>query len=161
MDSARLRAMRSRRGGRGPGWDAETQATYLGLDAESYRRQNELSTLPTTGVCRQSSPTCAASGTVEAAMYPAPAGRSPLLRAGPLVRPLLKPVVELDVIVRRVAVTHGHGHAGMDVELAGEHVRDRVTPVDLLAQRHEQRSEEHTSELQSRQYLVCRLLLEK
>src|SRR3712207_8837646 len=30
--------------------------------------------------------------------------------------------------------------------------------VDLLGQ---QRSEEHTSELQSRQYLVCRLLLEK
>src|SRR3712207_8486453 len=27
--------------------------------------------------------------------------------------------------------------------------------------RHQQRSEEHTSELQSRQYLVCRLLLEK
>src|SRR3712207_8152410 len=27
--------------------------------------------------------------------------------------------------------------------------------------RYEQRSEEHTSELQSRQYLVCRLLLEK
>src|SRR3712207_6941745 len=27
--------------------------------------------------------------------------------------------------------------------------------------RHLQRSEEHTSELQSRQYLVCRLLLEK
>src|SRR5215203_7513251 len=26
---------------------------------------------------------------------------------------------------------------------------------------HRQRSEEHTSELQSRQYLVCRLLLEK
>src|SRR3712207_8437088 len=31
---------------------------------------------------------------------------------------------------------------------------DRVEPDDL-------RSEEHTSELQSRQYLVCRLLLEK
>src|SRR3712207_8622296 len=33
----------------------------------------------------------------------------------------------------------------------------------LLArlERQEQRSEEHTSELQSRQYLVCRLLLEK
>src|SRR3712207_7047268 len=28
-------------------------------------------------------------------------------------------------------------------------------------QRHHDRSEEHTSELQSRQYLVCRLLLEK
>src|SRR3712207_6933399 len=30
-----------------------------------------------------------------------------------------------------------------------------------LRQREGQRSEEHTSELQSRQYLVCRLLLEK
>src|SRR3712207_7257943 len=33
-------------------------------------------------------------------------------------------------------------------------LRPRVHPADL-------RSEEHTSELQSRQYLVCRLLLEK
>src|SRR5438445_12550531 len=32
--------------------------------------------------------------------------------------------------------------------------------ADLHDRRH-QRSEEHTSELQSRQYLVCRLLLEK
>src|SRR3712207_6910403 len=32
--------------------------------------------------------------------------------------------------------------------------RDRVLPA-------QRRSEEHTSELQSRQYLVCRLLLEK
>src|SRR3712207_7263204 len=31
----------------------------------------------------------------------------------------------------------------------------------LLPRRHHRRSEEHTSELQSRQYLVCRLLLEK
>src|SRR3712207_7073354 len=30
----------------------------------------------------------------------------------------------------------------------------------LRAEGHEHRSEEHTSELQSRQYLVCRLLLE-
>src|SRR3712207_7014827 len=37
--------------------------------------------------------------------------------------------------------------------------RDR-RPRRLLLRRHE-RSEEHTSELQSRQYLVCRLLLEK
>src|SRR3712207_7122605 len=35
-------------------------------------------------------------------------------------------------------------------------VRQRV-----LGERLERRSEEHTSELQSRQYLVCRLLLEK
>src|SRR5438445_1023460 len=33
---------------------------------------------------------------------------------------------------------------------------DRITPGNV-----NQRSEEHTSELQSRQYLVCRLLLEK
>src|SRR3712207_9583666 len=43
--------------------------------------------------------------------------------------------------------------------------RGRRPPCDgraprCRAQRH-QRSEEHTSELQSRQYLVCRLLLEK
>src|SRR3712207_7731982 len=31
----------------------------------------------------------------------------------------------------------------------------------LLLSQHRRRSEEHTSELQSRQYLVCRLLLEK
>src|SRR5258707_1766672 len=34
-----------------------------------------------------------------------------------------------------------------------------LTGVDIAAV--QQRSEEHTSELQSRQYLVCRLLLEK
>src|SRR3712207_7935853 len=47
--------------------------------------------------------------------------------------------------------------------------REVVAPLDQvgLAPRHvvaqvvEARSEEHTSELQSRQYLVCRLLLEK
>src|SRR3712207_7734704 len=36
-----------------------------------------------------------------------------------------------------------------------EHARDRAGDADVV------RSEEHTSELQSRQYLVCRLLLEK
>src|SRR3712207_8354982 len=34
-------------------------------------------------------------------------------------------------------------------------------PADDVADAGEERSEEHTSELQSRQYLVCRLLLEK
>src|SRR3712207_8525683 len=42
----------------------------------------------------------------------------------------------------------------------------RYRPRDLIGQHHDAqgilpRSEEHTSELQSRQYLVCRLLLEK
>src|SRR3712207_8113565 len=58
---------------------------------------------------------------------------------------------------------------------AGEPDRDDRAAVDrhvprheravhqggLDAQPHQPRSEEHTSELQSRQYLVCRLLLEK
>src|SRR3712207_8604651 len=34
-------------------------------------------------------------------------------------------------------------------------------PAELVAGEQHRRSEEHTSELQSRQYLVCRLLLEK
>src|SRR3712207_8341801 len=37
----------------------------------------------------------------------------------------------------------------------------RASTIDLLNYGIEKRSEEHTSELQSRQYLVCRLLLEK
>src|SRR3712207_7570965 len=56
----------------------------------------------------------------------------------------------------------------LDLPLDARGVRVRVlAAVDLLAARRaagaagEARSEEHTSELQSRQYLVCRLLLEK
>src|SRR3712207_6916304 len=51
-----------------------------------------------------------------------------------------------DVLALRVneEVTRGLGRAG-----------------DLVAAEGDARSEEHTSELQSRQYLVCRLLLEK
>src|SRR3712207_8935582 len=49
----------------------------------------------------------------------------------------------------------------------GLHLRDRLGDLgrgafeQTPAERGELRSEEHTSELQSRQYLVCRLLLEK
>src|SRR5438445_7066776 len=41
------------------------------------------------------------------------------------------------------------------------HVGVRVAHALEQAVAHHARSEEHTSELQSRQYLVCRLLLEK
>src|SRR5205823_8484695 len=44
-------------------------------------------------------------------------------------------------------------------EFAGKRLED-VTPAELAAA-NEVRSEEHTSELQSLAYLVCRLLLEK
>src|SRR3712207_8256150 len=47
-----------------------------------------------------------------------------------------------------------------DADLARER-GDRDPEGDQAEQRRAQRSEEHTSELQSRQYLVCRLLLEK
>src|SRR3712207_8642534 len=56
--------------------------------------------------------------------------------------------------------------AGTDRNEAGQAPRDYATArwfediqLDFAARL--QRSEEHTSELQSRQYLVCRLLLEK
>src|SRR5258707_3274259 len=56
---------------------------------------------------------------------------------------------------------------GADVRGGPERVPDDfpqnrwVLLVDRTAGRKPKRSEEHTSELQSRQYLVCRLLLEK
>src|SRR3712207_8406525 len=52
-----------------------------------------------------------------------------------------------------VAVPAGQLVAVGDLALLGD-----VHPDELVDRR---RSEEHTSELQSRQYLVCRLLLEK
>src|SRR3712207_7599802 len=45
-------------------------------------------------------------------------------------------------------------------QLVGKHLPDDATVLRCLAVL-DRRSEEHTSELQSRQYLVCRLLLEK
>src|SRR3712207_8863013 len=54
---------------------------------------------------------------------------------------------------RVVHVGPGAMPAGVDEE--------RVVPVRAPARPLVDRSEEHTSELQSRQYLVCRLLLEK
>src|SRR3712207_6997035 len=68
------------------------------------------------------------------------------------------------LIERAVAAREDHEplrvldkHRLADEEVA-EVERQRAVLVDRLLVR---RSEEHTSELQSRQYLVCRLLLEK
>src|SRR3712207_8249402 len=48
-----------------------------------------------------------------------------------------------------------------DLLLDGPYVRDLTdTSRPWLGSSNQRRSEEHTSELQSRQYLVCRLLLE-
>src|SRR3712207_7903004 len=67
-------------------------------------------------------------------------------------------------------ICHLHAHRCAKLFLVAQ-VLDRFVNVPIKAQiadlgvgllaAHRQRSEEHTSELQSRQYLVCRLLLEK
>src|SRR5258707_2096332 len=57
---------------------------------------------------------------------------------------------------RRVRRAVGHRHLADQSLLC--HLRRDQLPG---ARRRGMRSEEHTSELQSRQYLVCRLLLEK
>src|SRR3712207_9361875 len=65
------------------------------------------------------------------------------------------------VAARRPALEHTVAvdeRDGQPVDLGLADVRE-VGVLDPLAR--EVRSEEHTSELQSRQYLVCRLLLEK
>src|SRR5690606_41215080 len=60
---------------------------------------------------------------------------------------------ELVLVVR--AVVKRRQHALGDAQLASRQ------PRDVLDSRQAVRSEEHTSELQSREKLVCRLLLEK
>src|SRR3712207_7468296 len=53
------------------------------------------------------------------------------------------------------------GEVGPGRDVADGEVALRLAGRGLVVIRLECRSEEHTSELQSRQYLVCRLLLEK
>src|SRR5439155_19124023 len=51
------------------------------------------------------------------------------------------------------------GHSGRSAETAKNHPTDESSSPDHLQQEQPLRSEEHTSELQSRGHLVCRLLL--
>src|SRR3712207_8485682 len=55
----------------------------------------------------------------------------------------------------------GREAAGRPQCLEGGDVSRGPAPETEVRADHDPRSEEHTSELQSRQYLVCRLLLEK
>src|SRR3712207_8312999 len=66
---------------------------------------------------------------------------------------------DLDQVVerRQLLVRRAVGRQQRHPELHGEPLVARVAP----GAQEVGRSEEHTSELQSRQYLVCRLLLEK
>src|SRR3712207_7128605 len=54
---------------------------------------------------------------------------------------------------------HDGGRAVTELEYVGHPTATEV--ITEIAEEFTARSEEHTSELQSRQYLVCRLLLEK
>src|SRR3712207_8511379 len=58
----------------------------------------------------------------------------------------------------RLAGLRGERHGDADREA---HVLEDARAAALMPAPIDPRSEEHTSELQSRQYLVCRLLLEK
>src|SRR3712207_7068521 len=64
--------------------------------------------------------------------------------------------------LRAAANDAGAGHADKPVDVVVIGRREALsTAYDVLVDDIDRRSEEHTSELQSRQYLVCRLLLEK
>src|SRR3712207_6966595 len=66
--------------------------------------------------------------------------------------------------VRSTTVTEPSASASRRAVVVLDDVDDMrllVGSWSACAERFRQRSEEHTSELQSRQYLVCRLLLEK
>src|SRR5690349_23408486 len=59
---------------------------------------------------------------------------------------------------------HQHGERLQDdgaATRARDHAEDQVGSAQLAVESERRRSEEHTSELQSRRDLVCRLLLEK
>src|SRR3712207_8721642 len=64
-------------------------------------------------------------------------------------------------VPRRAGRPERRPSQGAAVQLVGEHAGLPVLPRQQDDEGGELRSEEHTSELQSRQYLVCRLLLEK
>src|SRR3712207_8417615 len=75
---------------------------------------------------------------------------------------------QLDRLVRLRGMTPQDAQARIDAQApladklaAATHVVHNDGSREELEAQVEERSEEHTSELQSRQYLVCRLLLEK
>src|SRR3712207_8282590 len=85
--------------------------------------------------------------------------RSALRRARAAVDPLERRLVRRDH-ARAAAPLDGHV-ADRHAALHGQRLDRRAGVLDGVADGAVDRSEEHTSELQSRQYLVCRLLLEK
>src|SRR5947209_11594852 len=71
--------------------------------------------------------------------------------------------VGVDDLMKAAGFTHGgfYNHFASKAELEAEASAKGVAEAIAMLVESLSRSEEHTSELQSRQYLVCRLLLEK
>src|SRR3712207_7815190 len=78
-------------------------------------------------------------------------------------RSTLFPYTTLFRSLERLGEGFGLGAKRLELRVPSARRVDRRQEVGLAKRLHEvaERSEEHTSELQSRQYLVCRLLLEK
>src|SRR3712207_8797427 len=77
-------------------------------------------------------------------------------------RPPRSTLFPYTTLFRSRGLRRGRGAAGGHLPRAARRGRGRaLRRVQGIQQPTRQRSEEHTSELQSRQYLVCRLLLEK
>src|SRR3712207_6986226 len=78
-------------------------------------------------------------------------------------RPPRSTLFPYTTLFRSVVVVTKNHLVTRDIDLLSNLARDAAAAVaiSLTTLNDDLRSEEHTSELQSRQYLVCRLLLEK
>src|SRR3712207_7863569 len=87
--------------------------------------------------------------------------RSTLFPYTTLFRSVVHGYATFDPEVRLGGVILNRAGSGAHEKMLREAIAPLGVPVLGVLRRDARRSEEHTSELQSRQYLVCRLLLEK
>src|SRR5207253_11357649 len=90
-----------------------------------------------------------------------PPPRSPLFPYTTLFRSLITTCISRHGRNRAVGERLGKGEKLADIQAATPMVAEGVFTARSVFEESQQRSEEHTSELQSRGHLVCRLLLEK
>src|SRR3712207_8355107 len=83
------------------------------------------------------------------------------MRAGGLGGEVLKRIGVNAVLTPPGEIAAALQSGGLDAAEWNGPWNDREAGLHKMAKYYYMRSEEHTSELQSRQYLVCRLLLEK